>query len=205
MTLSRRGDEYIIRLDGKDLMGSRMKGSEQALAILGCDRAKTRAAAKVLVGGLGLGFTLRAALDVLAPDATVIVSELMPIVLEWNKGPLGPLAGHPLDDPRVRVEIGDVGDHLRKSPATYDALLLDIDNGPAAFTQASNANLYDEAGLRASRASLRPGGVYAVWGAADDRTFERRMRKHGFQPETHHVRGRGKEGGPRHTIFVGRI
>ncbi len=205
MTLSRRDAEYVIRLDGKDLMGSRMMGSEQALATLGCERARTKQGAVVLVGGLGMGFTARTALDLLPADATLVISELMPIVVEWNKGPLGPLADHVLRDPRVRIEIGDVGVLLRNSPGAYDALLLDIDNGPAAFTQSSNANLYDEAGLRASRAALRPAGIYAVWGAADDRGFDARLRKHGFAAETHHVRGRAKQGGPRHAVFVGRL
>ena len=205
MTLSRRDAEYVIRLDGKDLMGSRMMGSEQALAELGCERARTKKGAMVLVGGLGIGFTARTALDLLPPDATLVISELMPIVVQWNEGPLGPFAGHPLRDPRVRVEIGDVGDHLRKNRGVYDALLLDIDNGPAAFTQRSNANLYDEAGLRASREALRAGGIYAVWGAADDPSFDARMRKHGFDAKTHHVRGRAKQGGPRHAVFIGKL
>jgi len=205
MTLSRRDDEYVIRLDGKDLMGSRMQGSEQELATLGCERAKTKQGAVVLVGGLGMGYTARTALDLLQPDATLVISELMPIVVEWNKGPLGPLADHVLNDPRVKVVIGDVGALLRKSPAAFDAMLLDIDNGPAAFTQSSNANLYDDNGLRAARAALKPGGIYAVWGAATDNGFDARMRKHGFAAQTVNVRGRLKHGGPRHAVFLGKL
>lgn len=204
MTLTRRGSEYMIMADGKDLMSSRMKGSEEALASIGCDRARKLEGPCVLVGGLGMGFTLRSTLDVLPPDATVVVAELMPAVVDWNRGPLGPLAKHPLEDKRVRVEVGDVALLLRES-GRFDAVLLDVDNGPVAFTQTANAGLYDNAGLTMMRAALRPAGVLAVWSAWDDRKFEHRLRHHGFTVETHHVRARLKQGGPRHTIFVGRL
>jgi spermidine synthase len=205
MTLTRRGSEYVLSADGKPLMSSRMKGSEEALASIGCDRAGKLENACVLVGGLGMGFTLRATLDVLPADATVVVAELMPAVVQWNRGPLGPLANHPLDDRRVRVEVGDVATVLREGRARFDAVLLDVDNGPAAFTLAANAGLYDNAGLAMARSALRPRGVLAVWSAWDDRKFEHRLRHHGFAIETHRVRARLKQGGPRHTIFVGRI
>ena len=205
MTLTRRGNEYMILADGKDLMSSRMRGSEEELARLGCDRARTMESPCVLVGGLGMGFTLRATVDVLPGDAKVVVAELMPAVVEWNRGALGPLANHPLDDRRVEVVIGDVAVLLTESPGRFDAVLLDVDNGPAAFSQVSNAGLYDNAGLIKVRASLRPGGVVAVWSAWDDRKFEHRLRHHGFVVETHHVRARLRQGGPRHTIFVGRL
>ena len=203
MTLTRRGSEYMIMADGKDLMSSRMKGSEEALAIIGCERARQQEAPCVLVGGLGMGFTLRATLDTLPVDATVVVAELMPAVVEWNRGPLAALAKFPLDDPRVRVEVGDVSDLLRET-SRFDAVLLDVDNGPVAFTQAANAGLYDNAGLTMMRGALRGEGVVAVWSAWDDRKFEHRLRHHGFTVEVHHVRARLKQGGPRHTIFVGR-
>ncbi len=205
MTLTRRGNEYVLTADGKPLMSSRMKGSEEALASIGCDRACKLESPCVLVGGLGMGFTLRATLDVLPADATVVVAELMPAVVEWNRGPLGPLAKHPLDDRRVHVEVGDIATVLREGPTRFDAVLLDVDNGPVAFTQATNAGLYDNAGLTMTRAALRPAGVLAVWSAWDDRKFEHRLRHHGFAVETHHVRARLKQGGPRHTIFVGRL
>jgi spermidine synthase len=206
MTLTRRGNEYMILADGKDLMSSRMKGSEEELARLGCDRARALESPIVLVGGLGMGFTLRATLDTLPPDAKVIVAELMPAVVEWNRGPLGPLTENALADRRVHVEIGDVVALLRRSPARFDAILLDVDNGPAAFTQASNAGLYDNAGLTIVREALNPAeGVVAVWSAWDDRKFEHRLRHHGFHAETHHVRARLRQGGPRHTIFVARV
>jgi spermidine synthase len=205
MTLTRRGNEYMILADGKDLMSSRMKGSEEELARLGCDRAAKLEAPCVLVGGLGMGFTLRATLDVLPAAATVVVAELMPAVVKWNEGPLGPLAKHPLADRRTRVEVGDVGVLLREGRNRFDAVLLDVDNGPAAFTQTSNASLYDNAGLTTIKAALRPEGVLAVWSAWDDRKFEHRLRHHGFALETHRVRARLRQGGPRHTIFLGRL
>ncbi|CAN5865996.1 spermidine synthase [soil metagenome] len=205
MTLTRRGGEYMIMADGKDLMSSRMKGSEEALATIGCDSARKREGASVLVGGLGMGFTLRATLDVLPEDATVVVAELMPAVVAWNRGPLAPLAGRPLEDRRVEVALGDIALLLRAARARFDAVLLDVDNGPAAFTQTANAGLYDNAGLTMIREALRPGGVLAVWSAWDDRKFEHRLKHHGFTAETHHVRARLKQGGPRHTIFVGRL
>ena len=205
MTLTRRGNEYMILADGKDLMSSRMKGSEEELARVGCDQARKVENACVLVGGLGMGFTLRATLDVMPKDATVVVAELMPAVVEWNRGPLAPLARRPLDDRRTQVEVGDVAVLLRKARARFDAILLDVDNGPVAFTQEGNAGLYDNAGLLMIKEALRPGGVLAVWSAWDDRKFEHRLRHHGFTLETHRVRARLRQGGPRHTIFVGRL
>ena len=205
MSLTRRGNEYMILADGKDLMSSRMKGSEEELARLGCDRARTMETPSVLVGGLGMGFTLRATVDVLPREAKVVVAELMTAVVDWNKGALGPLANHPLADRRVEVALGDVAVLLRSSPARFDSILLDVDNGPAAFSQASNAGLYDNAGLLTIKAALRPHGVLAVWSAWDDRKFEHRLRHHGFDVETHRVRARLRQGGPRHTIFVGRL
>jgi spermidine synthase len=205
MTLTRRGGEYMILADGKDLMSSAMKGSEEELARVGCDRARELESPRVLVGGLGMGFTLRATLDVMPPEAEVVVAELMPSVVAWNRGPLAHLAKRPLDDRRVKLEVGDVAVLLRDGPGRFDAVLLDVDNGPVAFTQESNSGLYDNAGLLTIRAALRPGGVLAVWSAWDDRKFEHRLRHHGFAVETHRVRARLKQGGPRHTIFVGRL
>ena len=203
LTLSRSGGEYVIQADGKDLMSSRMHGSEEALATLACRRAREEEEACVLVGGLGMGFTLRAALDLLPQDATIVLAELVPAVVDWNRGPLASLAGRPLDDRRVRVELGDVAVVLRACRRKFDAILLDVDNGPRAFAQAGNEALYDSEGLGAARSALKPGGVLAVWSAWDDRRFEHRLRYSGFAVETHRVRGRGKKGGPRHTIFLG--
>jgi len=203
MKLTRRANEYIILANGKSLMSSRMHGSEEALATLACRRVRTLEQPCVLVGGLGMGFTLRATLDVLPPDAMVIVAELVPAVVEWNRGPLGPLAGQPLKDRRVRVDVGDVAVTLSSGPGRFDAVLLDVDNSPAAFTSSDNARLYDDRGLAAARAALKIGGVLAVWSARDDRKFEQRLRYGGFTVEVERVRARLKKGGPHHTIFLG--
>ena len=202
MKLTRRSNEYIILANGKSLMSSRMHGSEEALATLACRRVRTMEQPCVLVGGLGMGFTLRATLDSLPSDAMVVVAELVPAVVEWNRGPLGPLAGHPLKDKRVRVDVGDVSVTLSSSPGRFDVVLLDVDNGPAAFTDSDNARLYDNRGLAAVRAALKMGGVLAVWSARDDRKFEQRLRYGGFTVEVERVRGRLKKGGPVHTIFL---
>ena len=205
MRLSRQGSEYVILASGKPLMSSRMHGSEEALAAFGCRDARRLDEPCVLVGGLGMGFTLRATLDLLPPAATVFVAELVPAVVDWNRGPLGPLAGNPLKDTRVRIEIGDVADIIRASARRFDAMLLDVDNGPAAFTATHNTGLYDDGGLAAARAALKPGGTLAVWSAWDDRRFEQRLKYGGFTVQVERVRGRLKKGGPRHTIFLGHL
>jgi spermidine synthase len=205
MSLTRQGTEYVILAGGKPLMSSRMHGSEEALAAFGCAGARARDEPCVLVGGLGMGFTLRATLDLLPPGASVVVAELVPAVVEWNRGPLGPLAGHPLKDPRVRIEIGDVAATLRASAQRFDAALLDVDNGPAAFTATHNTRLYDDGGLAAARMALKGGGVLAVWSAWEDRRFEQRLRYAGFTVQVERVRGRLRKGGPRHTIFIAHL
>jgi spermidine synthase len=205
MSLTRQGSEYVILASGKPLMSSRMHGSEEALAAFGCAEARARDEPCVLVGGLGMGFTLRATLDVLPPGAVVVVAELVPAVVEWNRGALGPLAGHPLKDKRVHVELGDVAATLRASTRRFDAVLLDVDNGPAAFTATHNARLYDDGGLAAARVALTPGGVIAIWSAWEDRRFEQRLKHAGFTVQVERVRGRLKKGGPRHTIFIGHL
>jgi spermidine synthase len=203
LTLVRHPSEFAILANGRSLMSSRMHGSEEALARLGCCRAQTMRCPSVLVGGLGMGYTLRAALDTLPLTARVLVAELVPAVVEWNRGPLGMLARHPLDDPRVQVEVGDVTAIIRSSRARFDFVLLDVDNGSVAMTAASNAALYTNQGIAAARASIRPGGILAVWSATDDRRFERRLRAGGFDVERTHVPGRLTRG-PRHTILIAR-
>jgi spermidine synthase len=203
LKLMRRGDEYIILAGGKPLMSSRMHGSEEALATLGCRKAQMLERPHVLVGGLGMGFTLRAALDLLPAGATIVVAELLPAVVEWNRGTLGSLAGDPLNDSRVRVEIDDVAATLRLHRGEFDAVLLDVDNGPTAFTQSENAGLYDDRGIAAIFAALKADGVAAVWSAHEDGKFEQRLRHGGFRVEVERVRGRMKKGGPRHVIFLG--
>ena len=201
ITLTRQDAEFMILADGKPLMSSRMYGSEAALATLGC-RDVPRRAPRVLVGGLGMGFTLRAALDAISADAVVVVSELIPAVIEWNRGPLGALAAHPLNDPRVRLEIGDVRETLRSNRAAFDAVLLDVDNGPDAFSAAGNDSLYSDEGITAARDALKPGGVFAVWSVREDRQFVTRLKRAGFQVTAQRVRARSTGRGSHHTVFV---
>jgi len=184
-------------------MSSRAHGSEESLAEAGCGHLRGAAAPRVLVGGLGMGYTLRAALDVLPADARVVVAELVPEVVTWNRDPLGALAGHPLRDTRVRVAVEDVGFTLRAHPRRFDAILLDVDNGPAAFTAQLNSSLYSAQGLAAAHASLVSGGVLAVWSAWDDDGFTRRLRSQGFTTRSSRVRARREKRGSHHTIFVG--
>ena len=202
MTLTRSGSEHVIRVDGQHLMSSRMHGSEDALAALACAEVRAVKRPTVLVGGLGMGFTLRATLDLLPPEARVVVVELLPAVVVWNRSLLGELAGHPLSDPRVMVEVADVGAVMQIGAGRFDAILLDVDNGPSAFTSSDNEGLYDEQGLAAAWAALTPGGVLAVWSAKDDRRFQQRLRGAGFTVKVEHVRGHLNKG-PRHVIFVG--
>ena len=204
MKLVRRGDEYLILFDGAVLMSSRMHGSEEALATLGCERARRLERPSVLIGGLGMGFTLRATLDLLPGDATVVVAELVPAVVEWNRGPLGPLAKEPLKDRRVRVETRDVGATLRSCIGRFDAVLLDVDNGPAALTDSNNAGLYDSGGIAAAHASLKKEGVLAVWATKEDQKFVQRLNDGGFEAQMQRARGRLAKGGPHHTVFVAR-
>lgn len=203
LVLTRHVSEYLIQAGGQSLMSSRAHGSEDALAALGCGRARALPRPAVLIGGLGMGFTLRAALDALPPAARVVVAELIPAVVEWNEGELGDLAGRPLGDPRVEIALSDVGEVLRASPSRFDAILLDVDNGPAAMATASNAGLYGSRGLAAAREALRPGGTLAVWSAFDDRRFERRLGAAGFTVGRERVRSR-PGGGSRHTILLAR-
>ena len=203
LRLQRRDTEYAIFAGGKLLMSSRMHGSEEALATFACRRARTLERPRVLIGGLGMGFTLRATLDLLPAQASVVVAEIQPAVVEWNRGPLGPLAAHPLKDRRVRVETRDVLVTLRSSRHAFDAILLDVDNGPDAFATSGNTSLYGNDGVAAAREALEPGGVLAVWSAWEDRKFEQRLRYAKFAVTVERVRARLKQGGPRHTIFLG--
>ena len=203
MRLVRRDDEYVIWVNGRTLMSSRMHGSEEALATAACEHLRNVSQPRVLVGGLGMGFTLAATLALLPPDAIVTVAELVPAVVEWNRGPLGGCAAHPLRDRRVRITVDDVGFVLRGNTGGFDAILLDVDNGPAALTSSANQGLYDNAGVAAAFAALKSGGVLAVWSAWEDRKFEQRLRFHGFAAQVERVRARLKKGGPHHAIFVG--
>ena len=203
LRLFRRGADWTILLDdpiiGGDLMNSRQFGSEEALAELTC--AAPPRQARVLIGGLGMGFTLRKALALLPPQAEVVVAELVPEVIGWARGHLAGLHGDSLDDPRVTVRSADVADVLREG--TWDAVLLDVDNGPDGLVRASNDRLYSAAGLVTARAALRPGGVLAIWSAAPDARFTERLTRGGFAVEEKTVRARGTKG-PRHVIWLAR-
>lgn len=203
LKLLRREQEYSIRLSGirGELMNSRVHGSEEALAELGCARLREAAEAQVLVGGLGMGFTLAAALACLPDSARVTVAELIPAVVEWNRGPLGDCAGQPLGDSRSRVHIGDVAELLVSGDTLWDAILLDVDNGPEGLTQDDNQWLYSAAGLAAIHRALSPAGTLAVWSAGPDPLFLIRLKKAGFHASPRNVRARpGK--GSRHVIFL---
>lgn len=202
LRLKQRGDEFSILLGTADLMNSRLSGSEEALATLACARLTGRPQPRLLIGGLGMGFTLRAALSALTPDARIIVAELVPDVVAWARGPLAPLFGASLQDPRVTIVIEDVGATIRAAAARYDAILLDVDNGPEGLTLPSNDRIYGQAGLRAARAALRPGGLLAVWSCCPDTGFTARLRRAGFRTEEVRVRADRGRSGARHTIWL---
>ncbi len=202
LRLKRRGAEFSIMLGDNELMNSRLSGSEQALATLACEKIHARPGPRILIGGLGMGFTLRAALAVLDAKAQVIVVELVPAVVAWARGPMADVHGTSLTDPRVTIEECDVGRLIRTSRASYDAILLDVDNGPEGLTRDANDGLYHKAGLSAARESLRPGGVLAVWSAEPDRGFAGRLRRAGFDVAEVRVRANGGRGGARHVIWV---
>lgn len=203
LKLSQRDKEFSIRLSGRrgELMNSRVHGSEEALAELGCAHLKTQSDAQVLVGGLGMGFTLAAALRVLAPTAQVTVAELVPDVVEWNRGPLGACAGYPLSDARTQIHVGDVAEPLTTVRKHFDAVLLDVDNGPEGLTNSDNNWLYSLEGLAAIHNAMRPEGMLAVWSAGPDQLFTIRLKKSRFRVQMRSVRARpGK--GSHHTIWL---
>ncbi|WMS41370.1 spermidine synthase [Acuticoccus sp. MNP-M23] len=203
LRLLRRGDEFSIRLsDGNELMNSRLGGSEEALATLAMERLGERPAPHVLIGGLGMGFTLRAAQSVAPPGARLVVSEIVPELIDWAGAHMAAVFGECLADPRVRVETGDVRTAIREASGTYDAILLDVDNGPDGLTRPENDALYADKGLLATRRALTAGGVLAVWSAAPDQAFSARLARCGFSVSTRTVRaGRTRRGG-RHTIWL---
>jgi spermidine synthase len=205
LVLRQRGGDYEIRVDGHDLMSNRAHGSEEEMARLACAHVETAEAPRVLVGGLGMGYTLRATLDVLPAGGRAVVAEIVPAVVDWNRGPLAHLAGNPLADPRSEVHVGDVAALLRSTTVRYDAIMLDVDNGPQALTRKGNQLLYAPTGLDVTKRALRRGGVLAVWSSDRSKEFEARLRKAGFDAESIDVPARGKAGGPNHTIFVAKL
>ncbi len=204
LRLLQRNDEFSIRIAGSpgELMNTRLHGSEDALAELACERIADRTGIRVLIGGLGMGFTLAAALRSLPDSAQVVVAELVPGVVDWNRGPLGAAAGYPLNDPRTVVSLGDVGELLKREPGSFDAIMLDVDNGPEGLTRKENDWLYSPQGLAAAQEALRPDGVLAIWSAGQDPAFTERLRRIGLLVEEVTVRAHRPGKGAKHRIWL---
>jgi len=200
--LLKRGTEFSIRTAGTVLMNSRLHGSESAQAEITCSRLKRKSGLRILIGGLGMGYTLAAALEQSEPDTLITVSELIPAVVRWNREQLGHLAGMPLDDPRVSIEEEDVAETIMKKKSAWDAILLDVDNGPDGLTRKDNDRLYGRSGLKTSFSALRPEGILAVWSSRADKAFTRRLKQCGFRTETVTVPAHKLGKGGRHTIWL---
>jgi spermidine synthase len=201
LRLIRHDGDYVIMLDANELMNSRLGGSEEALAVMTCERLCKAPEPHLLVGGYGMGFTLRAALAALGRGARVTVAELVPEILDWARGPMAALTAGCLDDPRVDLVAGDVATVIGAAARRYDAILLDVDNGPSGLARAANDGLYSKRGLALAKAALKPGGILAVWSAAPDVAFSRRLKDVGFKVEEVTVRARNNGKGPRHVIW----
>jgi spermidine synthase len=202
LRLFKRGDEFSIMLGGNELMNSRKSGSEEALAIMACKPIAERPEARVLIGGLGMGFTLRAALEALGSDAHVIAAELVPAVVAWARGPMAAIHADSLTDARVEILHADVAAIIGAADAHYDAIMLDVDNGPDGLTYPMNDQLYTDAGLRAAKRALTPCGTLAIWSAAPDTRFTARLRDAGFAVAVEDVRAHRGKSGARHTIWL---
>jgi spermidine synthase len=201
LRLLRQDEAYSIQVGDAELMTNLDRRSEQALATIACTRLRDRPNPRVLIGGLGMGFTLRAALEALGPDAQVVVAELIPSVVAWARGPLAHLFGDSLDDPRVEIVEGDVNRLIQSGPARFDAILLDVDNGPSGMTRRENDRLYDRWGLKRAQYALTRGGILGVWSGKPDRRFKARLRLHGFTVDEVRVRANGGTDGPRHVLW----
>ncbi|MGL3111013.1 spermidine synthase [Bradyrhizobium sp. BR 1432] len=204
LRLMRRGNEFSIKLGSNELMNSRLSGSEAALATLAAKQIENVLKPVVLIGGLGMGFTLRAALAVLGSNARIVVAELVPAVAAWARGPMAQVFGDSLDDPRVSIRQTDVGEIIRAQRSAFDAILLDVDNGPEGLTRKGNDALYDARGLTAAKMALRPGGVLAVWSSGPNPAFTKRLGRAGFDVNEVNVRATGRGGGARHVIWIAR-
>ena len=203
ISLNEHDGNYFIRVDGADLMSTRRHASEEKIAELACAHVANIRGPRVLIGGLGFGFTLKAALSALAPDATVVMVEILSAVIAWNRNPSFQLAAGVLADPRVSVLESDVREVIRESPGIFDSIILDVDNGPDALSTGSNHRLYDREGLNLARAALRPGGCLAIWSAAGNPAFEKLMARAGFEVDVRRCRPHANSGGW-HTLFIGR-
>lgn len=202
LRLMRRGTEFSIMLGTNELMNSRLSGSEAALATLAAKKIESVKNPHLLIGGLGMGFTLRAALGVLGAKARIVVAELVPAVVAWARGPMAVIFGDSLNDPRVGIREMDVNEIIRSSRGTFDAILLDVDNGPEGLTRKANDGLYDSSGLISAHTALRPGGVLAVWSSGPNPAFAKRLRGAGFDVNEVNVRATGRGGGARHIIWI---
>ena len=205
LVLYQRDSEFSLKADNRELMNSRVHGSEEAMARLGCQDLAKHPGARVLIGGLGMGYSVRTALDILGEDARVVVAELAPAVVEWNRGVLADLAGRPLEDRRAELHEADVVQLIRAARGDYDAIMLDVDNGAEAMVRKGNNWLYSLPGLSATYAALRRGGVLATWSAGPQPAFVRRVRRAGFEVEEFKVRARGgsnRRGGAHHVVWI---
>jgi spermidine synthase len=200
--LYKRGTEYSIRVANYELMNSRVHGSEEALAELAWEKIAGRPRPRILIGGLGLGYTLAAVLRLLGPKGEAVVAELVPAVIAWNRGPLGPLAGNPLRDSRVKIREADVADVIREEPGGFDAILLDVDTAPRALTAESNGRLYTAEGIRTTHAALRPNGVLGIWSGGADPAFLKRLERARFRVSEVRARARTEHGGARYLIWL---
>lgn len=203
MTLHGCEGQFAIRVNGRELMSTRHHHSEEQLAVVACAHVREKKGARVLIGGLGLGFTLRAALSSLSKDARVVVAELIPAVVDWNRNPAYKLASDALADPRTQIQIGDVGNLIAKSYGGYDAIMLDADNETTEMNTSGNANLYELDGLTRIYAALRPGGCVVYWSAGAEPRFAKQMGKSGFVVETQRARAHATSGG-NHYLLIGR-
>ena len=202
LRLMRRGAEFSMMLGQNELMNSRLIGSEQALATLACKRIEAVKRPHLLIGGLGMGFTLRAALAVLGSEARIVVAELVPAVIAWARGPMAEIFGDSLEDPRVSIRSADVVEVIQSHAASFDAILLDVDNGPEGLIRRANDALYDSKGLKAIRRALRPNGVLAVWSSGSNPAFSKRLRTAGFDIGEVAVRATARRAGARHVIWL---
>ena len=202
LTLIEESGYFMVRADGLPLMSNMAHYSEEHMAVVGCEGLREKPDARVLVGGLGMGYTARAALEQVSSTGTVIVSEISPQLVEWNRGPLADLAERPLEDPRLVLEVGDIVAYLGSGPEPFDAMLLDCDHGPDSFTAEGNARLYSRKGLVRLRNNLRPGGTLVIWSAYQVPAFPRALTRAGFKSRLVRVRSRGTKGG-KHALYVG--
>ena len=203
LTLTKESGYFMVRADGMPLMSNMAHYSEEHMAVIGCEGLKDKPDARVLVGGLGMGYTARAALDQLGPTGTVVVGEISPTLVEWNRGPLADLADRPLEDPRCELALGDLVEYIADEPDPFDAILIDTDHGPDSYCADGNVRLYSRKGLARIRDALKPKGIVVIWSAYQMPSFRGSLKRAGFKDDVWRVRSRGDKGG-KHTLYIGR-